>query len=85
MEGMRDDPREEIVPVEPIVQAHIFGQNECILPGSESMENYNQETDCYSNQSTISVDETVSKMQLCERISCFSAFAEHCSIGRAVG
>ena len=64
MEGMRDDPREEIVPVEPIVQAHIFGQNECILPGTESMENYNQETDCYSNESTISVDETVSKMLL---------------------
>ena len=29
---MRDDPREEIVHVEPIVQAHIFAQNECILP-----------------------------------------------------
>ncbi len=61
MEGMREDPREEIVPVEPIVQAHIFGQNECILPGTE---NYNQETDCYSNESMISVDETVSKMLL---------------------
>ena len=61
MEGMRDDPREEIVPVEPIVQAHIFAQNECILPGTES---YSQETDCYSNESVILVDETVSKMLL---------------------
>ena len=61
MEGMRDDPREEIVPVEPIVQAHIFAQNECILPEIDS---YSQETDCYSNESVILVDETVSKMLL---------------------
>ena len=43
MEGMREDPREDIVPVEPLVQAHIFSQNECVLPGSEDS---NQETDC---------------------------------------
>ena len=61
MEGMRDDPREEIVPVEPIVQAHIFAQNECIF---QELRATNQETDCYSNESVILVDETVSKMLL---------------------
>ena len=61
MEGMREDPREDIVPVEPLVQAHTFSQNECVLPGSEDS---NQETDCYSNESRILVDETVSKMLL---------------------
>lgn len=61
MEGMREEPREDIVPVEPIVQAHIFSQNECVLPGSEDS---NQETDCYFNESMIMIDETVSKMLL---------------------
>ena len=59
MEGMREDPSEEIVPVEPIVQTHIFGQNECIMPGTDD---YNQDTDCYFNESMIMVDQTVSQM-----------------------
>ncbi len=61
MEDLREDYDIDTVPVEPVGWEHKFSQNECVLPGTEEDA---QELDCYSNITTIRVDQTVSKMSL---------------------
>ena len=61
MEDLREEYEIDNIPVDPTGWEHKFSQNECVLPGSDEDA---QELDCYSNVTTIRVDQTVSKMSL---------------------